>query len=203
MRDKLHIAISLANLFHKGQIDKGGNPYILHPLAVMNSVDTTEEKIVALLHDILEDTNCTEDVLLEYIPKHLFDAVILLTRQEGQTYNNYINNIKDNELARKVKIADIKHNMDLSRIKNRPLTDDDMIKNLRYYKSLVKLGGNINLGDLVFGEDEQKIVDALTYYPLGSSQLGNIAVMSGKLQGMSVDVCDMLNELLDAELGEY
>ena len=65
LNEQLEIAIELAIKYHKGQIDKGGNPYILHPLEVMNNVDRMESKIVAVLHDIIEDTECSVDTLRE------------------------------------------------------------------------------------------------------------------------------------------
>ena len=66
LNEQLEIAIELASKYHKGQIDKGGNAYILHPLEVMNNVDRMESKIVAVLHDIIEDTECTVNTLREW-----------------------------------------------------------------------------------------------------------------------------------------
>ena len=89
--EQLEIAIELALKYHKGQMDKGGNPYILHPLKVMNDVDRMESKIVAVLHDIIEDTECTVDILREFgIDEDAIESINTLTRKEGMSYMEYI-----------------------------------------------------------------------------------------------------------------
>lgn len=115
----LDIAIELAEKYHKDQFDKGGNPYINHPLAVMNRLDTAEEKIVGVLHDIVEDTELTFDDLREYgFSEKIVAGIDSVTRREGEEREAFIYRAKLNELGRKVKVADLKENRDLSRIPN-------------------------------------------------------------------------------------
>lgn len=114
----LEKAIQIAVNAHFGQKDKAGSPYILHPLRVMHSVDATDAKIVAVLHDVVEDTPVTFDELIEAgIPKHLVITLRLLTHKENVSYEDYILRLSENQLAVKVKLADLKDNMDLSRMK--------------------------------------------------------------------------------------
>ncbi|OCA86250.1 bifunctional (p)ppGpp synthetase/guanosine-3',5'-bis(diphosphate) 3'-pyrophosphohydrolase [Pradoshia sp. D12] len=115
----LDLAIELAKKYHKDQFDKGGNPYINHPLAVMNRLDTAEEKIVGVLHDIIEDTELTFDDLREYgFSEKIIAGIDSVTRREGEERGAFIYRAKLNELGRTVKIADLKENRDLSRIPN-------------------------------------------------------------------------------------
>lgn len=114
-------AVEIATNAHMGQTDKGGNPYIEHPLAVASAVPTTELKIVAVLHDVLEDSDITaEDLRREGFPEEIIEAVCVLAHKRGSrdSYMHYIEKVKKIELARRVKIADIGHNLDLSRIPN-------------------------------------------------------------------------------------
>lgn len=125
------LALKIATEAHKGQVDKAGVPYINHPLTVASLVDTEEEKIVALLHDTIEDTSITEQDLIDYgFPNEIVEAVKLLTHNKNVPYMDYVAKIKDNELARKVKIADLTHNSDLSRLKE--ITDKDKKRYEKY-----------------------------------------------------------------------
>jgi (p)ppGpp synthase/HD superfamily hydrolase len=115
-------AIILAMNAHMNQKDKGGKPYILHPLRVMLSLKnpTETEQIVAVLHDIFEDSDFTgEDVELLFLPE-VYEAVMALTRREGEIYRDYILRVKENPIARKVKIADLRDNLDPVRSDNIP-----------------------------------------------------------------------------------
>lgn len=113
----IETAISVALQAHQGQVDKGGNPYILHPLAVMNRVETMEEKIVAVLHDVVEDSAITIEQLKEAgFSKEIVEAVGLLTKSAADSYEAFIAATKSNRLARNVKIADIQENMNINRI---------------------------------------------------------------------------------------
>lgn len=106
-------ALELAKKYHAGQVDKLGVPYMEHVLAVANGVQTTEERVVALLHDVLEDTICTREVLVkEGIPLHLVEAVEAMTRREGESYMEFIKRVGKNSIARAVKLSDLKHNLD-------------------------------------------------------------------------------------------
>lgn len=136
----LEKAIDIANKAHRGQLDKGGNPYILHPKSVADSVDSVECKIVAYLHDVCEDSSITpEELLAEGFGHNIVHAVWLLTRMNGVSYKEYLKVIKTNDIARVVKIADLKHNMDMSRIPNP--TEADYKRVERYRKALRYLQG--------------------------------------------------------------
>ena len=135
LNEQLEIAIELAIKYHKGQMDKGGNPYILHPLEVMNDVDRMESKIVAVLHDIIEDTECTVDTLREWgINEDAIKSINTLTHKEGMSYMEYIREISYDFIATEVKLVDLKCNMDLSRL-NRKITNKDLERNKKYMKA--------------------------------------------------------------------
>ena len=129
--EQFQIALELAVEKHKNQTDKAGNPYILHPLHVMENVNSKEDKIVAILHDIIEDTYLTEDYLLKIgLSKRIVDAVVALTRSEDMDYQEYIKNLSSNPLAKEVKLADLEHNMDLKRLPT--LEEKDLERNRKY-----------------------------------------------------------------------
>jgi len=134
----LEQVILLATQAHEGQVDKGGNPYIDHPIAVMNRVSTLHEKMAAVLHDVVEDTRWSFDDLRKVgVPEEVVDAVDALTRREDETYMEFVARAKKHPIARNVKIADIFENLDLSRIPNPTQRDHDRLK--RYKKALVFL----------------------------------------------------------------
>lgn len=115
----LEDAIALAVSSHRGQRDLEGRPYILHPLRVMASFTDPEDdeaRIAAVLHDIVEDTDMTPAQLLnEGYPQVCVDAIIALSRREGEEYAEYIERVAANPLARRVKLADLQDNLDLTR----------------------------------------------------------------------------------------
>ncbi|WP_253300378.1 HD domain-containing protein [Paenibacillus lautus] len=134
----IEMAISIALKAHKGQVDKGGNPYILHPLAVMNRVETIEEKIVAVLHDVVEDTEVTIDQLRETgFSEEILEAINLLTKAKEDSYEEFIEKTLKNRIARNVKIADIKENMNLSRIQDP--SEQDYMRLEKYKRALERL----------------------------------------------------------------
>lgn len=112
----LDTAICLATLAHSGQKDKAGQPYILHPIRVMFSMFSLEEKIVAMLHDVVEDTSVTLVDLARHFPLIIVDAVESLTHRDGEKYEEYIERVKQNSLATRVKLGDLKDNMNKDRI---------------------------------------------------------------------------------------
>lgn len=115
--NKLILAVQISTTAHMGQLDKSGKDYIYHPMTVSFNVKGIEAKIVAILHDVCEDTYITVEDLKKYgFSKEIIDAVDLLTKKENVDYEDYIANIKSNELARLVKIQDIRHNSDISRL---------------------------------------------------------------------------------------
>lgn len=134
----LALAIAIANQAHAGQLDKAGKPYISHPLTVMAQMDTLESKIVAVLHDAIEDSDLKiEDLVKQGFPEFITDAIAAITKLEGEPYEDYILRVKSNAIARKVKIADVTHNMDISRIANP--TEKDFQRVEKYQKVLQEL----------------------------------------------------------------
>ena len=115
--NSLKKAYDIAVNAHKFKFDLAGQPYINHPITVANMVRGKKAKIVALLHDVIEDSDYTLADIEKYFDKDICEAVRLITREKGANYFKYISVLKDNKLARKVKIADLKHNMDVSRLK--------------------------------------------------------------------------------------
>lgn len=141
----LERAIAIACEAHAGQRDKGGQPYILHPLRVMMAMQTDEERIVAILHDVLED--CPEwgglRLIDEGVTDDCYTALCVLTKMTGEHYDSYISTIAWNPLARTVKLADLTDNMDTSRLPQ-PLTEADerrLAKYGRAYLALKEAGG--------------------------------------------------------------
>ena len=133
----LDLALKIATEAHKGQVDKAGVAYIEHPKFVANLVNTEEEKIVALLHDVIEDTTGTLQDLKKYgFSKEVIEAIILLTKNKTVKYSEYIRNIKLNKIARIVKIADLKHNSDISRLSS--ITQKDLDR-LKKYKEALRI----------------------------------------------------------------
>lgn len=127
------LCLSIALEAHRGQVDKAGEPYIWHPIRVAQACDSEETRCAALLHDVIEDSHFTaEDLLALGVPASVVDAVKVLTRHEGTPYFVYIASIKGNDLSRMVKLADLKDNMDMSRL--RQVTDDDLAR-LKKYQS--------------------------------------------------------------------
>ncbi|WP_300727496.1 HD domain-containing protein [uncultured Bacteroides sp.] len=110
-------ALEIACRVHAGQTDKGGHPYIWHPVRVALHCDSEEEKVVALLHDVVEDTPVTLEALkAEGFSMAVLDALKCLTKIKGEEYMDFIRRVAGNELAVKVKIQDLKDNMDVSRL---------------------------------------------------------------------------------------
>ena len=137
----LNLAIAIANQAHAGQLDKAGKPYISHPLTVMAQMDTLESKIVAVLHDAIEDSELKiEDLVKQGFPEFITDAIAAITKLDGELYENYILRVKSNAIARKVKIADVSHNMDMSRITNPTAKDFQRLE--KYKKVLQELTTN-------------------------------------------------------------
>ena len=126
-------AEAFATKMHEGQTDKAGRPYIEHPRAVASMVDGETEKVVAWLHDTVEDTPATIEQIREMFGDEIADAVAAMTHDKSVPYMDYVRNIKKNPIARKVKMADLSHNMDLSRLAN--VTDEDLARVEKYKKA--------------------------------------------------------------------
>ena len=136
----LEKAILLATEAHNGQKDKNGAPYILHPLRVMARVQSETEKIVAVLQDIIEDTDYTIENLRENgYSKEVLEAIDCLTKRDGKDYDDYVKRCKSNPIASKVKIADLEDNVDIKRFD--VLKEEDLKrlnKYLRAWKYMTK-----------------------------------------------------------------
>ena len=129
------LARNIAEEAHKGQFDKGGKPYINHPVAVADLLESTEHKIVALLHDILEDTEVTAEQLKTYgFTDRIIKSIRMLTKDDSTGYEEYLQYIKTDYNAWMVKMADLKHNMDISRIPEPTEKDFERIE--KYKKAL-------------------------------------------------------------------
>lgn len=137
----LQKALNLAYYVHFAQVDKGNNPYFLHPAYIALQFSEEKEQIVALLHDVVEDGKVNIGVIEDEFGTEIANAIIAITKKEKEKYFDYINRVKQNEIARKVKIEDLKHNMDISRIKNVKPNDFSLLK--RYEKALKILEENI------------------------------------------------------------
>ena len=131
-------AIRIAAQAHEGQRDKAGAPYILHPLRVMMKMATETEQITAVLHDVVEDTDWTRERLQqEGFHGEILGALECLTRQDGEDYGKFIERVKRNPLAIKVKIADLEDNLDGSRLNG--VTADDAKRLEKYQQALQAL----------------------------------------------------------------
>lgn len=114
---KTKIALSLCFEAHKEQKDKSGLPYVFHPFHLAEQMETEETTIVALLHDLIEDTDYTiEDLTNMGFDKNITDAIALMTHAADVAYMDYVREIKNNPIAKAVKLADLKHNSDLTRL---------------------------------------------------------------------------------------
>ncbi len=131
------LSLRIAARAHRGQVDKGGRPYLLHPLAVARQVSGTESKILALLHDVPEDTDVSLEQLEPILPPRILQALKLLTRRPSQPYGEYIAQLAQDPMAARVKLADLTHNMDLSRIPHP--TEKDFRRLEKYQKAYAYL----------------------------------------------------------------
>ena len=128
-------AYEIAKKAHLGQVDKAGEAYIKHPEKVASFVKTDEEKAVAYLHDVIEDTELTLEDLYEYgLSKEVIEAVDIITKKRGEDYQSYLNSVKNNKLARAVKLADLRHNSDLTRLTK--VTEKDIKRKEKYQKAI-------------------------------------------------------------------
>ena len=135
-------ALQLATVAHKGQIDKAGADYIKHPIAVAESLGTEDEQTAALLHDTVEDTEVTlDDLKSEGFSFAVLKAVDCLTRRDHEPRDTYLQRVAEDPLAVKVKLADLAHNSDLSRLS--VPTERDYARAKRYAKEMAFLEARI------------------------------------------------------------
>ena len=130
-------ALRLCFEAHKDQLDKSGLPYVFHPFHLAEQMDTEETVCVALLHDVVEDTDYTlEDLIAMGFPKPVTDALALMTHDENVPYLDYVAKLKYNPIARQVKLADLKHNSDLTRLDR---IDEKALERVEKYRKAMEL----------------------------------------------------------------
>lgn len=142
----LERAVVIAAEAHAGQVDKAGAPYILHPLRLMLQMDKTEDRIVAVLHDVVEDTDWTlEGLRKEGFSRVIIDAIDSVTRRPYEDYDDFVQRSIQNPIGSRVKLADLRDNCDLSRITNPKEADFKRVD--KYRQSIRLIEGNIKGGD--------------------------------------------------------
>lgn len=130
----------LATNAHSGQFDKGGNPYILHPLKVMHYLRSEDEELqcIALGHDVIEDTDVTYKLLVEEgFTERVIQGIRALTKVPGETYDEYKLRVFANPDAMRVKMADLRHNTDIRRLKG--ATEKDILRTEKYYRFYLEI----------------------------------------------------------------
>ena len=134
----LERAIAIAAEAHAGQVDKAGAPYVLHPLRMMLQLSSTDERIVAVLHDVCEDCpGWTFDRLRgEGFPPHIIEPIGSVTKRDGEDYEPFVLRAAANPLGRSVKLADLRDNSDLSRIAS---PSDNDLRRLEKYRRAIAL----------------------------------------------------------------
>ena len=144
--DLMYKSLEIVTRLFNDKSDKGGFPYVIHLLKVYSGVSDYNEKVCALLHDVVEDTDVTFDDLKKVgYDDAIIDTLEVLTKKKGEDYRDYIERIinSGNMHAMNIKIADLRHNMDLSRIKNPTSNDYERISK-RYEPAYQKIMNYIN-----------------------------------------------------------
>jgi (p)ppGpp synthase/HD superfamily hydrolase len=130
-------AIKLSFEAHKDQVDKSGMPYVYHPFHLAEQMKDEETTIVALLHDVAEDTDITvNDIRRMGFSEEVCDALNFMTHDKDVPYMEYVRNIKKNPIAKTVKLADLKHNSDLTRLNE---VDEKALKRIEKYNEAIKI----------------------------------------------------------------
>ena len=138
MTQTLERAIAIAAAAHAGQVDKGGAPYILHPLKVMLRMTTLEERIVAVLHDVVEDCDISlDDLHKEGFSEEVLTAIQSVTKVPGESYEDFVERAAQNPIGRVVKLADLEENSDLSRIASPSWDDLERVE--KYRRAIARL----------------------------------------------------------------
>ena len=128
------LALQIAIRAHKGQKDKSGRDYIMHPIRVSERCTSPKAKIVALLHDTVEDTAVTTDYLCEQgFPEEIIEGVLSVTKREGETYEDFVRRASQNPIGKEVKKADLEDNMDVRRLKE--ISDEDVERMRKYLRA--------------------------------------------------------------------
>ncbi|HEY8428685.1 MAG TPA: HD domain-containing protein [Sandaracinaceae bacterium] len=159
-------AVAIAAEAHLGQYDKAGAPYVYHPLRLMMRAATDEEKMVAVLHDVVEDSPWTlEELAREGFPRRVLRAIEALTKREGESYDAFIERIAKDRLATRVKLLDLEDNSDLSRL--REPTDADRARVEKYARAIRRLRAELEKRSLhvVLDDESRAKVRALAVHP--------------------------------------
>lgn len=138
--EMLNKMLVLATTRHAGQFDRGGNPYILHPLKVMYYLKSNDEELqcIALAHDLVEDTDTTYTELRDMgFSERVVQGIAALTKVPGESYDEYKVRVKANPDAVRVKMADLRHNTDIRRLKG--VTDKDLARVEKYHRFYMEL----------------------------------------------------------------
>lgn len=130
-------AYEMAKYYHRNQKDRAGMPYIKHLEYVASKFEDTDKKILAYLHDSLEDTEIAPEKIEEEFGATILEALLAITKKPDDEYMAYIHRVGNNGLARCIKIEDLKHNMDLSRIPD--IQEEDRLRAEKYKKALAIL----------------------------------------------------------------
>ena len=163
MNELLEKAATLCVTMHQGQTDKAGKAYFLHPMRVAMACATDEERIVAMLHDIIEDTEITPDFLLdEGFPEYIVEAVLSVTRQEDESYEDFIKRCALNPIGRQVKIRDLEDNMNICRLNQ--VTEQTAKRLTRYIKAYHYLSDS----EIEDTEDEESYEEEESYDETGN-----------------------------------
>lgn len=142
MDNRIGAAFDIAQLKHRGQTDKAGQPYILHLVRVMEGCDGAIAKTVALLHDIVEDTDVTIEWITDFFGKDVGCAVDAITKRKGEKYDNYLDRVAANPIATVVKISDLADNMIADRLLKLPKTDQERLLE-KYGSAFVRLSKSL------------------------------------------------------------
>lgn len=134
-------ALSLSFEAHKNQTDKSGLPYVFHPFHLAERMDDELSTVCALLHDVVEDTDYTFESLEDMgFPREVTDVLRLLTHEDGTAYEDYVKRLSGNTVAKKVKLSDLRHNSDLTRLNE--ITEKDIQRAEKYKKAIAFLENN-------------------------------------------------------------
>lgn len=145
MKSLLADAIKIAVTHHEGQFDKGGNAYVLHCLKVMHYLKSDDEELqaIAVLHDVVEDTDVTyQDLSMCGMTERVISGVRALTKQRGQSADEYMEAVCSNHDAMRVKLCDLRHNSDIRRLKG--VTEKDIRRIEKYHKMYMEISKRLN-----------------------------------------------------------
>ena len=138
--DNTKKALKLCFAAHKEQKDKSGLPYVFHPFHLAEQMEDEESTVVALLHDVAEDTDYTlEDIAAMGFSRNVMEALALLTHDEAVPYMEYVKALRNNLIARRVKLADLRHNSDLSRLDADQIDEKALARVNKYAEAIKRL----------------------------------------------------------------